>query len=195
MDPTFQNLIASAMKSGVNTNYVNVTWANEICAVQHEPNCTAYLISTFTTSTLGGVGPAGTDTSQLSTCTYPSSNFVPTDCQCHFTCTNGYSQCGTQYCINPATQACQSGAPVPLARRSFVCPFGYSSCPVPGGGSECLDTSSDLESCGGCVHDGGVDCSALPGVSSVSCVSGQCQLYSCSKGYSLVDNRCVFNSM
>lgn len=49
---------------------------------------------------------------------------------------------------------------------------------------ECVDTQTDLESCGGCVDNdsphgernlhGGRDCSAIPNVDSVRCVSGKC---------------------
>lgn len=41
---------------------------------------------------------------------------------------------------------------------------------------ECIDTQSELESCGGCASSGeGVDCTTLPGVKSVTCRAGQCE--------------------
>lgn len=67
---------------------------------------------------------------------------------------------------------------------------------------ECIDTRTNLESCGGCVvpysltgsslddddeeePDMGVDCTALPGVSDVGCHAGRCVVRKCAKGYKL----------
>jgi hypothetical protein len=161
----------------------------QVCQANGTSNCTEFLISDFTTAMIGA---SGSSTANLAPCTYPSANFVPTDCQCHFNCTNGYTQCGTKYCMDPAKQSCQSGVPVNApGRRSLSCPTGFSSCSVPGGGWECLNTDNDIESCGGCFNVGGVDCTSLPGVSSVSCVSGECESTSCVKGYSLIGNSCI----
>ncbi|GAA5887227.1 hypothetical protein JCM16303_007383 [Sporobolomyces ruberrimus] len=73
-----------------------------------------------------------------------------------------------------------------LARREALCPYGHSLCTVSndsllggGGGFECIDTSSNLESCGACPGQGGVDCSALPGVSASACVESVCEIWSC----------------
>ncbi|KAF8896855.1 hypothetical protein CPB84DRAFT_1201937 [Gymnopilus junonius] len=80
------------------------------------------------------------------------------------------------------------------------CAKGLTTCPIPGRGGEyfeCVNTQNDLESCGGCITPSlpsygyystakeGADCSALPGVSDVSCVYGKCVVYKCSYGYSL----------
>ena len=98
---------------------------------------------------------------------------------------------------------------------------GWAACGVYGGGArawECVHTERDLESCecawhayhllffkkklisgGGCVlpltplSPIGKDCSALPGVADVSCLSGECVVRRCMSGYSLSrDNtRCI----
>ena len=49
-------------------------------------------------------------------------------------------------------------------------------CPIPGleGTSECVDTKENVESCGGCVGAGGVDCTTIQGVSGVECNAGVC---------------------
>lgn len=90
------------------------------------------------------------------------------------------------------------------------CPRGLEACSIPGSGRayECLDTSTELEACGGCV-DGyfdeqmgtgravgravGTDCSTIDGVAlgGVSCVGGRCQVTSCRRGYRLQNGRCV----
>ncbi|GAA6009351.1 hypothetical protein JCM11491_004285 [Sporobolomyces phaffii] len=81
-----------------------------------------------------------------------------------------------------------------FARRASTCPFGHSLCPVGlEGGVECIDTSSNLESCGGCPGQGGVDCSALAGVSASSCVDSVCEIWACldSHVWSAEDQACV----
>jgi hypothetical protein len=61
---------------------------------------------------------------------------------------------------------------------------------------ECVDTRSDLESCGGCSVSSpfsdpsddtprGVDCSAIEGVADVSCRNSRCAVSSCMSGYSV----------
>jgi hypothetical protein len=101
-------------------------------------------------------------------------------------CNSGTKLCGTSFCI-PTTQRCVSGIP---GKRSLalpdvdhaatLCPAGKEACyttdrmtlgkPV---GWECVDTSSDIESCGGCAWSvagqrQGKDCSAMTGVGKVS---------------------------
>ncbi|KAL1407993.1 hypothetical protein Q8F55_004790 [Vanrija albida] len=56
---------------------------------------------------------------------------------------------------------------------------------------ECINVLSDLESCGGCAGEDGVDCTALEGVDEVSCRMGKCVVHSCAEGLSLVHGQCV----
>ncbi|TFY64336.1 hypothetical protein EVG20_g5973 [Dentipellis fragilis] len=69
---------------------------------------------------------------------------------------------------------------------------GWMACGVFGGAArawECIDTTNDLESCGGCAipltpyTPFGVDCTAIPGVADVSCLSGSCIVHRCLPGF------------
>lgn len=130
---------------------------------------------------------------------------------CGFTCTDGFtpspaSNPTTCVCAAPnmvcngkcvAPGACPSSQP--MAKRRWVgsgaCTemgHGWAACGVYGGNSrawECVDTARDLESCGGCVlpltpySPLGEDCTSLPGVADVSCLSGQCVVRRCLPGY------------
>ncbi|KAK9895504.1 hypothetical protein P389DRAFT_173105 [Cystobasidium minutum MCA 4210] len=88
-----------------------------------------------------------------------------------------------------------------------LCPTGETACPIIGsrsfeeynkhayshevaemlsakGGYECLDVSTSLENCGGCAATGeGRDCTKISHVDGVGCGGGQCQVFSCKKGY------------
>ncbi|TCD70118.1 Dihydroxyacetone synthase [Steccherinum ochraceum] len=83
-----------------------------------------------------------------------------------------------------------------VEKRNAVCDRGYTPCGVFGWSGmrasqawECVDTQSDLESCGGCavplVHGSphGVDCTAIPGVADVACGGGSCIVHRCLPGY------------
>ncbi|GAA5915955.1 uncharacterized protein JCM6883_001064 [Sporobolomyces salmoneus] len=73
------------------------------------------------------------------------------------------------------------------ARRNLsnrnLCPSANEEACSVAGGFECIDTSSSLENCGGCANAGGVDCSAIEGVSSSSCNMGTCEIWACADGY------------
>ncbi|GAA5989165.1 hypothetical protein JCM11641_002545 [Rhodosporidiobolus odoratus] len=69
-----------------------------------------------------------------------------------------------------------------LHRRN-LCPASHSACAVAAGGFECVDTSSNLEQCGACANQGGVDCTAIEGAESVGCVAGVCEVWSCTEGF------------
>ncbi|THV04938.1 hypothetical protein K435DRAFT_148722 [Dendrothele bispora CBS 962.96] len=76
------------------------------------------------------------------------------------------------------------------SRSQALCPTGLDACPISGlkGSSdyECLDTSTELESCGGCASTGeGQDCTAIKGAWNVGCDKGRCKVYTCSTGYLL----------
>lgn len=70
------------------------------------------------------------------------------------------------------------------ARRNLsLCPESHTACPV-GNGFECIDTTSNIEQCGGCSGDSSsVDCSALEGVAAVGCVDGRCEIWACENGF------------
>ncbi|OCF78833.1 hypothetical protein I204_00777 [Kwoniella mangroviensis CBS 8886] len=88
-------------------------------------------------------------------------------------------------------------------RREKFCPKGLIACAVEGWDSyECIDTSSELESCGGCIYgeygsffnttSTGTDCSALPGVSlgAGTCQVSKCQAHACKQVYELIGGQC-----
>ncbi|GAA6015688.1 hypothetical protein JCM10207_008174 [Rhodosporidiobolus poonsookiae] len=73
----------------------------------------------------------------------------------------------------------------------LLCPIGETACPIfPRMGTyECLDTSSELESCGGCISKGaGEDCTAIKGAQGVTCQSGGCIVFTCQPGWALVSD-------
>ncbi|KAN0135198.1 hypothetical protein V8E53_007089 [Lactarius tabidus] len=124
----------------------------------------------------------------------PSDN--PTECVA--ACTTPNIVCNGQ-CVAPG--ACPSSQATLTNKRRWVgsgsCTemgHGWAACGVFGGGArawECVNTARDLESCGGCVlpltpfSPIGQDCTALPGVADVSCLSGECVVHRCMSGYSL----------
>lgn len=198
LDSTGLQRIVDGLNGGVNTPYVNISRANEYCTKECR-TCTKAACATAIANVFAKTMFAGTD--YLATCQWPPGNYVPTGCRCTFTCNAGYTACGTN-CINPNTQSCVSGVPVTKkARRSMshMCPEGLSRCPLPRGGYECVDTRTDIESCGGCprlgekVENPGVDCTDLPGVSGVRCLEGRCQVDACDRGYVFLDGSCVGN--
>lgn len=69
------------------------------------------------------------------------------------------------------------GKRAPKSRMS-LCPSGLDACPIKGmttGEYECLDISTELESCGGCSSLGkGQDCTTIKGAWNVGCEQGTC---------------------
>jgi len=150
--------------------------------------------------------------SDKQTCSYPSHSLPQCNngSPCGFTCKDGYSPSPSNHptqcvCQSPNTE-CNGkcgvfhGCPTGHARREMRygggnCPRGLSACGVWGRNArtwECIDTQNDLESCGGCViphpfdeSGEGQDCTAIPGVSDVSCIKGKCSVHRCMPGYDL----------
>ncbi|KIP11691.1 hypothetical protein PHLGIDRAFT_99111 [Phlebiopsis gigantea 11061_1 CR5-6] len=146
------------------------------------------------------------------TCLYPDNADPICDkgTPCGFNCKNGFEPSPLPpkdcVCLSPkkvcngicgAFGACPSSGSkkrnLDLLQRRAICDGGFTACGVYGFNSadawECIDTRSDLESCGGCMvpfgrtpaH--GVDCTAIPGVMDVSCVTGSCVVRRCQPGY------------
>ena len=65
-------------------------------------------------------------------------------------------------------------------RLSQLCPTDLTACPItsasgPTSDFECIDTTNELESCGGCASIGeGQDCTAIGGAWNVGCEQGTC---------------------
>ncbi|TBU34451.1 hypothetical protein BD311DRAFT_649633 [Dichomitus squalens] len=120
----------------------------------------------------------------------PQPPLWPIECVCEwpFQVCNGI--CGLY-------KACPSGKPWRREnlRKRAACEPGMTACGiyghtnVLGNAWECLDTATDLESCGGCAtpldafSPRGVDCTAIPGVADVACQAGACAVKRCAPGY------------
>ncbi|GAA6029953.1 hypothetical protein JCM8097_009186 [Rhodosporidiobolus ruineniae] len=79
-------------------------------------------------------------------------------------------------------------APWETLDSRLLCPIGETACPIfPRMGTyECIDTATQLDSCGGCLSKGdGEDCSMIKGAQGVTCESGGCFVYQCQPGYKL----------
>lgn len=88
--------------------------------------------------------------------------------------------------------------------KRSLCPASHTACSVEGGsGFECIDISvrrpsslarsarfltrssrvqNNIEQCGACANDGGVDCTAIAGAEAVGCLAGVCEVWSCQAG-------------
>ncbi|WWC92188.1 uncharacterized protein L201_007142 [Kwoniella dendrophila CBS 6074] len=74
----------------------------------------------------------------------------------------------------------------------MYCPADLHACTVetPSGGEwsyECIDFATELESCGGCIGQGGQDCTQIPHSVAVGCEVGTCAVYTCKQGYQAVN--------
>ncbi|KAA1470838.1 hypothetical protein DENSPDRAFT_775647, partial [Dentipellis sp. KUC8613] len=113
---------------------------------------------------------------------------------CGFQCSDGFTPSPAK---KPTDCVCEPPKTVCNGRweGSGTCASrgeGWMACGVFGGAArawECIDTINDLESCGGCAipltpyTPFGVDCTAIPGVADVSCLSGSCIVHRCLPGY------------
>ena len=67
------------------------------------------------------------------------------------------------------------------SRSVNLCPSGLQACAIKGlsgltGDYECVDTATELTSCGGCASTGaGQDCTAIEGAWNVGCDQGACK--------------------
>ncbi|THH34019.1 hypothetical protein EUX98_g84 [Antrodiella citrinella] len=120
-------------------------------------------------------------------------------------------QCPSGWSWNPSDYQCHPSAPTSpapppskpsgyaghqrrsglKARAAPLCPNGHEACPIQGasgltGDYECLDTTQELTSCGGCASLGaGQDCTAIAGAWNVKCdvSQGGCKVLTCTAGY------------
>lgn len=193
--PFWRNEILTALQTNTDTAFVNAPWAfafynrgtgggqTNVMAIYNA------IVSQITSIVMFNAPTCDN--------TYPTDpNWEPSGCDpsCQFKCIEGFTLCGDRSCIDPAKQSCVSDTPVDLLRRRrLTCRPGFESCPVPQGrGAECIDTSSNLEACGGCPGTRlSQDCSSIPGVADVACVKGECQVARCLSSYTLRDGVCV----
>ncbi|WVW85013.1 hypothetical protein I302_107049 [Kwoniella bestiolae CBS 10118] len=123
---------------------------------------------------------------------------------------------GDLYVYNHPPSAAASGLTKRKAREAeaqrrrdaeaAICPWGLTACVIPGLESadafECIDTSNDLESCGGCINGAYNNATATagticvqPGVElgAATCVNGRCVISECQPDFELVDDQCVLS--
>ncbi|RSH85030.1 uncharacterized protein EHS24_006617 [Apiotrichum porosum] len=190
-----QAYILEALQTNTSNARVEYKGARAFCDLQgiyDNEACVASIVEGYSDFI---VGYDGTTTSEWieTGCGYPPANFVPTDCYCGWECDSGYTKCGNQ-CIDLTTTVCASGTAQARNLRSVVpvCAIGESTCQVPNYGYACVDTASNLESCGACPFSpASVDCTTIHGVDAVSCHNGKCVAESCTKGFELVDGECL----
>jgi len=137
--------------------------------------------------------------------------------QCSYTCNTGYVQNGNCCVLAPSGKAGNLKLKAKRTQKAYtLCPAGESACPIAGSASfatygsskdtiagalnnglmgyECLDTSSSIESCGGCASTGeGKDCTQIAHASGVGCSKGKCVVLQCAKGYrpSVAGDKCT----
>lgn len=116
-------------------------------------------------------------------------------------CRNSYNQCqtGCTSVWNWSTPTNNNG-PTPSGgysggysrryrkREESICPANETACPISDNSEnhECLDTQSELSSCGGCVTlNDGENCLIIPGAQGVGCLQGKCVVFSVNEGYKM----------
>ncbi|CAE6423051.1 unnamed protein product [Rhizoctonia solani] len=124
--------------------------------------------------------------------------------------------CGNNWNWHPGKQCCVPGentptpsnAPgsygrkrhAPVHKRTSFCPTEYESCPIPDASGrstdfECIDTRTQLTSCGGCTSIGkGQNCTAIPNAKVTTCQAGRCVIEKCKPGYEASGDKCVAQS-
>jgi len=105
---------------------------------------------------------------------------------CAFTCATGTTLCSDGSCSATCPSSVLRREQLPMVTSAARCPANKEMCRF-GRSLKCVDTQTNLVSCGGCMHGRpskrGQDCSEIPGVDVVSCVGGGCDVKSCIEGY------------
>ncbi|CAE6433938.1 unnamed protein product [Rhizoctonia solani] len=126
--------------------------------------------------------------------------------------------CGNSWSWHPGKQCCIPGENTPtpsnapgtygrkrhtaMHKRTSFCPTNFESCPILDASgrsteSECIDTRTQLTSCGGCTSIGkGQNCSAIPNAKITTCSNSHCVVEKCKRGYevSSSSDSCVSQS-
>ncbi|KAL1744486.1 hypothetical protein HDZ31DRAFT_38574 [Schizophyllum fasciatum] len=151
------------------------------------------------------------DGTSCNVCTDTDLTFNPTTlaCECpapQVTCNGQCFPEGTT-CPSPAPGGTRRRAVVPRKRKvSPSCEEGEDLCGISGvrWASECVNTASNVESCGGCMvpspltlqssrrgFDQGVDCTQIANVEKAACEDGACVVVSCKAGFKPSAGFCV----
>ena len=82
------------------------------------------------------------------------------------------------------------------ARRDVECEFPYKRCAIPGLGDsyECVDVQSNVESCGGCMGAGGMDCTSINNALAADCKYGSCVVRTSPRVFTLEDRPLMSSS-
>ncbi|KAJ6487737.1 hypothetical protein C8R45DRAFT_827272, partial [Mycena sanguinolenta] len=164
----------------------------------HKGQCTTCSAGTFsgtsnaasctqcTAGTISGPGASSCTTCPCPRNTYGLGGMAP--CA---TCPTGQrAPRGSASCTSTTSPSLR-----PRVQHVMTCPAGHTLCPVAAGvaATECVNTQTSLESCGGCVGTGsdfqGQDCSAIENASDVSCVAGRCLVRKCDRNFELSDKQ------
>lgn len=106
--------------------------------------------------------------------------------------------CGCSVPLGPVPSARLRARRAPLVSRQSKrdalsaahCPGEETACAI-GKGWECIDTTSSLDSCGGCMGSGGENCLSITGALGVGCFESKCQVSSCFPGFTLSNGKCI----
>ncbi|TRM64732.1 hypothetical protein BD626DRAFT_547122 [Schizophyllum amplum] len=151
------------------------------------------------------------DGTSCNVCTDPDLAFNPTTLVCD-ACAAPLVTCNGQ-CL-PEGSTCASPAPgsrrrgISLRKRTMTpsCGEEQELCGINGvrWGSECVNTHSDVESCGGCMipnplvlqgrrrsFEQGADCTLVANADQVACEEGACRILSCKVGYTQSAGFCI----
>lgn len=122
----------------------------------------------------------------------PPGHSSPSSC----TCSSPKKECNGKCGTFPGGCGSQTPTKRRVSRRSDEpCPVGLDICGVTGGnGWDCVNIEKDRDSCGGCAipspfapaaSSAGIDCTRMPNVDTVDCVSGSCYVRSCQSGFTV----------
>lgn len=82
--------------------------------------------------------------------------------------------------------------------KTLSCPAGETICNVSTGSSQsstyaCVNTMKDVNFCGGCGADEGMDCSTIANAWNTACDMGECAVLTCEPGYRVSHNgrKCI----
>ncbi|POY76056.1 hypothetical protein BMF94_0779 [Rhodotorula taiwanensis] len=114
-------------------------------------------------------------------CNAPPSAGIPNG----YPCSNN-DVCASKWCSPNSLLCSLAASPGARTRKraADLCPASQVACEISASvGFECIDPTTNLEQCGGCLADGtGVDCTTIHGAESVSCEAGRCIVMSCVPG-------------
>lgn len=115
---------------------------------------------------------------------------------CQRTCNSGYTLQNGQCVPIPGSSTGSSPGSSPsqaAKKRSKQCSWGETLCPGSSGSERCVNTLTNIETCGGCLFPllsgatskRGIDCSDIDNVDEVDCINGGCVIKFCEDNYEI----------